>query len=759
MNLSYPRLGYNLSLLAIALVVLVKLTLEPITQLDLGLVLFLTALTVNSWHNNLVLGLVAIASAAIVLWLLNYFLPTSQDFWQLASLGVIALPLSIVNLAVNYLERESAKVSEATITGVRDINKALEIAVECIARIDSQGRYITVNEAYAHLLGYEPQDLIGKAWEITVYPQDVAKLTATYQQMLTTGKAEAEARGIRQDGSHFYKQVTLIKTSDRQNSFSGHYCFVKDITQRKQSEERLRLLESVVVNANDAIVITEAEPIQAPGPRILYVNEAFTRMTGYTLQEVVGKTPRLLQGAKTDRETLTRIRTTLQQWQSDVFELINYRKDGSEFWVELSIVPVADETGWYTHWISVQRDITQRKEVEAMLAKLLLREQQARIATEEASRMKDEFLAVVSHELRTPLNAMLGWSRLLQSRTLNEQTTARALATIERNAQAQAQLIEDLLDISRMMRGKLSLQCCPVNLKNVIEAAIDTIRLAAAAKDIQIHTVYKTNKSISGDGDRLQQVVWNLLSNAIKFSPRGGRVEITLAEQDTYIELNVSDNGQGIEPDFLPHIFEQFRQADSSSSRKQGGLGLGLAIVRNLVELHGGTISATSQGIGTGATFTVRLPFPRESQNEPPNIAPNPEFQSELGIKGLQVLIVDDEADARELLQIVLEQAGASVTAVGSVSEALNIIEQLQPDILLSDIGMPGEDGYSLIQKTKNLKTKSGKQLPVAAITAYARAEDRVRALQAGFQTHLPKPIDPTQLIAVVTTLAERTLS
>ncbi|WP_439566499.1 ATP-binding response regulator, partial [Gloeocapsopsis crepidinum] len=487
----------------------------------------------------------------------------------------------------------------------------------------------------------------------------------------------------------------------------------------------------------------------------IYVNEAFTRMTGYNLQEVLGKTPRLLQGPKTDKETLTRIRTTLQQWQSDVFELVNYRKDGSEFWVELSIVPIADDTGWYTHWISVQRDITQRKEVEEVLAKLLLREQQVRMATEEASRMKDEFLAVVSHELRTPLNAMLGWSRLLRSRSLNEQTTIRALETIERNAQAQTQLIEDLLDISRMMRGKLRLQCRPIHLTNLIEAAIDTIQLAAAAKDIQIHSLLTTTKSVFGDPDRLQQIIWNLLSNAIKFTPHGGRVEISLIEQNTYIELNVTDNGQGISADFLPHIFEQFRQADSSSSRKQGGIGLGLAIARNLVELHGGTISATSQGIGTGATFIVRLPLPRES--DVPETTNDTEFSPESGITGLKVLVVDDEADARELLKIMLEQAGANVTAVSSVSEAINLIEQLQPDILLSDIGMPEEDGYSLIQKTKHLKTKSGKQIPAAAITAYARAEDQAKALQAGFQTHLSKPIDPVQLMTVVKTLAERT--
>lgn len=756
MTFSYPRLGYNLNLLAIALIILLKLFLEPTTELDFGLALFLTVLTINTWHNNFNLGLVVISLVAVLVLLLNYSGASSMNYSQLALYGVVALLLSVVNLVVNNLEHKSAKGSETTAT-LQEINMALETAVECIARLNSQGHYLMVNQAYAHLLGYEPKELIGKAWEITVHPQDLAKLTIAYQQMLSTGKAEAEARGIRQDGSYLYKQVILVKTADQQNGFSGHYCFVKDITQRKQQEERLRLLESVVVNANDAIVITEAEPIQEPGPRIRYVNEAFTRMTGYSLQEVLGKTPRLLQGPKTDRETLTRIWTTLQQWQSGVFELVNYRKDRSEFWVEISIVPVADDTGWYTHWISVQRDITQRKEVEGMLAKLLLREQQARIATEEASRMKDEFLAIVSHELRTPLNSMLGWSRLLRSRSLNAQTTARALETIERNAQAQTQLIEDLLDISRMIRGNVCLRCCPVNLTNLIEAAIDTIRLAAAAKDIQINTVSTTTRSISGDPDRLQQVIWNLLSNAIKFTPHGGRVEVSLVEQDTYIEFGVSDNGQGISTDFLPHIFEQFRQADSSSSRKQGGLGLGLAIVRNLVELHGGTISATSQGIGKGATFTVRLPFQSESEGNTPDTTSNAESQPESGITGLQVLIVDDEADARELLKTMLEQAGANVTTVGSVSEALNIIEQLQPDILLSDIGMPEEDGYSLIQKTKHLKTKSGKQISAAAITAYVRAEDQVKAIKAGFQTHLPKPVDPAQLIAVVTTLAGRT--
>ncbi|MBW4626800.1 MAG: response regulator [Brasilonema octagenarum HA4186-MV1] len=515
-------------------------------------------------------------------------------------------------------------------------------------------------------------------------------------------------------------------------------------------------MESVVVNANDGIVITEAEPINLPGSRILYINQAFTRTTGYSLEEVLGKTPRILQGPKTNRATLDKIRKTLEQWEAGVFELINYRKDGSEFWVEMSVVPVADETGWYTHWISIQRDITERKRVEETLSQLLQREQQAHQATEDASRLKDEFLAVVSHELRTPLNSMLGWAKLLRNRSFDEATKTRAIETIERNAQAQAQLIDDIFDISRIIRGQLELHCCPVNLVSLIETTINVVRPAAEAKAIQLKTVLNSSKYvISGDPGKMQQIVWNLLSNAIKFTPHGGQVEICLAEVDTHLELSVSDNGQGISPEFLPHIFDRFRQADSSNTRKQTGLGLGLAIVRNLVELHGGTIYATS--LGLGSTFTLNLPFLKTTGMAQITKKTCSSSNSSC-LDGIQVLVVDDETDARDLLSIVLEEVGASVTAVGSVSEALNMIELFPPDVIVSDIGMPEENGYSLVQKLRNLETKIGKHIPTAAVTAYARAEDRKQALLAGFEIYLPKPVEPAELIAVVENLTGRTL-
>lgn len=535
-----------------------------------------------------------------------------------------------------------------------------------------------------------------------------------------------------------------------------------DITKRKQIKEQLRLLESVVVNANDAIVITEAEPIDEPGPRILYVNQAFTRMTGYSLEEVQGKTPRLLQGSKSDRATLDKIRAALKRWQHVSVELINRGKDGSEFWVEISIVPVANETGWFTHWIAVQRDISDRKQAEVEHNMLLAAEQAARAQAEAANRTKDEFLAIVSHELRSPLNAILGWARLLRTRKFDIAKTAHALEVIERNARLQTQLIEDLLDISRMIRGKLHLTLSKVNLISVIEAAIDVVRATADTKNIQLNCILDpTASAISGDPVRLQQIVWNLLSNAIKFTPEGGKIEICLEQIDNHACLRVSDTGRGINPEFLPYLFARFRQADSSITRLHGGLGLGLAIVRNLVELHNGTIDATSAGEGQGATFIVTLPLleaTRESEvgsTKPISyLALNAQPSA---LSNLQILVVDDAADTREFITTALEQYGARVTAVASAAEALEAVKQLQPDVLVSDIGMPGENGYSLIRKLRDIEAQLGcGQIPAVALTAYARSEDRAAAIAAGFQIHVRKPVDPAQLAAVVANITRR---
>ncbi|MEG4961792.1 MULTISPECIES: ATP-binding protein [unclassified Microcoleus] len=415
----------------------------------------------------------------------------------------------------------------------------------------------------------------------------------------------------------------------------------------------------------------------------------------------------------------------------------------------------------------VQERTAQLEASNRIKDELLMREQIIRAEAEAANRAKDEFLSILSHELRTPLNAILGWSTMLRHRTLSEDKVVRALETIERNAKSQAQLIEDILDVSRIITGKLRLQVRPVNLVSVIECAIESLHLAAEAKSIRLHSVLDSEAGpLLGDADRLQQVVWNLLSNALKFTPKDGRVQIRLERVNSHLEITVSDTGPGISSDFLPFVFDRFRQHDSTTTRSYGGLGLGLAIVRQLVELHGGTVTVVSPGIGQGTTFTVKLPatiiHAPASDPERLNsiVEANGRVEVSLTLEGLQILVVDDEADARELLSTILQKYGADVIAVGSVKEALTIIETTtnsSPDVLVSDIGMPDEDGYSLICKLRQVEAQRGGRLPAIALTAYARNDDRRQALLAGFQIHLTKPVDAAELVAVVASLTGRT--
>ena len=394
--------------------------------------------------------------------------------------------------------------------------------------------------------------------------------------------------------------------------------------------------------------------------------------------------------------------------------------------------------------------------------RLLERERGARAAAEEASRLKDEFLAMVSHELRTPLTSIFGWTRLLRTEELDAGTLARALETIERNARSQARLIDDLLEVSSMIRGNLRLEARPVELAQVIEAAIHSLRPAADAKAIRIDYTFEPGIGlISGDPDRLQQVVWNVLSNAIKFTSPRGRVEVRVRRVDRSAEIRVSDTGQGISPAFLPYVFDRFRQADSTITRLHGGLGLGLSIVRELVELHGGTVHAESRGEGRGATFTIHLPISTDRtevgqparSHQAPGTATSPDDPAQLN--GLQVLVVEDEPDTRELLTLVLAERGARVTVARSADEALAALERFTPDVLLSDIGMPAENGYALIGKVRALGPDRG-AIPAVALTAHAGIEHRVRALAAGYQMHVRKPVEPGELVAVVAGLVGR---
>jgi PAS domain S-box-containing protein len=437
--------------------------------------------------------------------------------------------------------------------------------------------------------------------------------------------------------------------------------------------------------------------------------------------------------------------------------------DGSMRWMAGTGDVIRDADGTPTHMVGVTRDITERKRVEEERATLLAAEQAARQAAEVADRAKDAFLATVSHELRTPLTAILGWAQLLRHGQCDPEEAERGLATIERNARSMSQLVDDVLDVSRIITGKLRLNVQPLDLSSVIDAAFDAVRPMARSRNIELQIrLASTPLLLEGDAVRLQQVVWNLLVNAVKFTPEGGQVHLETCATEAGVRIVVSDTGDGIAPDFLPHLFERFTQADTSSRRPHSGLGLGLAIVRQLVELHGGAIHATSPGLGQGATFTVELPLNNNwsaapADNDRPlyrEIQGPPHAQPQ-ALEGIEVLVVDDEPDTRDFIRKVLADSGAKVRAAGSTAEALDQLNDWQPRVLLSDIAMPGADGYDLIRKVRSReRTRACHPIAAAALTAFAHPEDRAKAIQAGFHIHVAKPVDPTELVAIVAKLA-----
>jgi signal transduction histidine kinase/ActR/RegA family two-component response regulator len=408
------------------------------------------------------------------------------------------------------------------------------------------------------------------------------------------------------------------------------------------------------------------------------------------------------------------------------------------------------------HVEELSKYIADLKRSEEARGQLLLREQQARADAETANRIKDEFLATLSHELRTPLTSLLGWACLLRETALDDKVLNQGLEAIERNAKIQTQLIDDLLDVSRIISGKLNLDVRPIDISSVTEAAINVVRPAADAKSIQLTYRHpQVIAAISGDSARLQQVVWNLLSNAVKFTPEGGRIDVRLECPDAHAKLTVADTGKGITKEFLPQVFDRFRQADSSTTRGFGGLGLGLAIVRHLVELHGGTVHAESPGEGQGAIFSATFPL-IAARVESTTKSGEHVYNGSATLNGLRVLVVDDEADARQVISSLIARTGAEVKACETASEALEMLEQWKPDVLMSDIAMPDEDGYSFINKVRALPANRGGLVPAAAFTAYAREEDRTRALAAGYQMHVAKPISSGQLVAMLARLAGR---
>jgi PAS domain S-box-containing protein len=511
-----------------------------------------------------------------------------------------------------------------------------------------------------------------------------------------------------------------------------------------ESEELFRLLvESVQEYAIFLLDLTG---------HIISWNRGAQRLKGYLASDIIGKHFSQFYPPEVPRDVIDDelvIAVNEGQFRGEGWRL---RKDGTQFWADVTITPVRDSKGTLRAFAKVTRDMTARKMAQEEREELL-REQAARAEAERANQLKDAFLATLSHELRTPLNAIVGWTHLLQGRDLDDETR-RGLEVIARNAAAQTQLISDILDISRISTGRVHLRVQRVDLVAVIEAAVDAVSPAATAKGIRITSLLDSPGPVSGDPDRLQQVVWNLLSNAVKFTPRGGRVEVRLQRANSHVEIAVQDNGMGIAPEFLTHVFEPFRQADASPTRTYGGLGLGLAIVRQLVELHGGRVWGSSEGQGRGATFTIELPsLPlSDSSARRDSRAPSPVAN----LQGLAVVVVEDEPDARDLLVAMLSGLGARVSATASADEGLQAVRTMRPDVVVSDIEMPGKSGYDFIRQLRDATPDDGSLTPAIALTAYARPEDRVRSLSTGFQIHLSKPVHPDELAAAVAALTGR---
>jgi PAS domain S-box-containing protein len=668
----------------------------------------------------------------------------------------------------------------------------IDSAEDAIITKTLEGVITSWNKSAERIFGYTAEEIIGKPVTVLI-PEGHLDEEPTILARLRAGERIEHYETVRQrkDGTLINISLTVSPIKGPHGRIVGASKIARDITEQRQGREAL---DEAAERLKLALAASRLGD---------WSWDAETDMV--TMSETAAQ---LFDVPPGPYMTWTRIRELLNEEDREPAKLavekalaehsdydIEYRvrhKDGSEVWVSAKGRGIYGAGGSVVGMLGFVQDISLRKRNEQTLreqadalrtvatekAQLYetakkAREEAERTAAvneqlyrqaEESSRLKEEFLATISHELRTPLSAILGWTRMLRLGQLSKDNEIKALDTIERNARAQAQLVDDLLDVSRIITGKLRMDVRPADPNLFIDAAVEAVRPAAEAKGVRVQKVIDTGPiSIPGDPVRLQQVVWNLLANAIKFTPRGGRVQIRSERVNSHFEIVVSDTGQGISPDFLPYVFDRFRQADQKTSRQHGGMGLGLAIVRHLVELHGGTVSASSEGEGHGATFTVTLPIVPIYQTDSSGSRVHPAARDLLPVDdstdrldGLRILVVDDEADTRALLKQGLEYCGAEVKDVGSAAEALKELETYVPDILISDIGMPGVDGYDLIRQVRQLPINKGGKVAAIALTAYTRTEDRLQALRAGYDMHVPKPVELAELVAVATTLARR---
>ncbi|HEX8745606.1 MAG TPA: PAS domain S-box protein [Pyrinomonadaceae bacterium] len=642
---------------------------------------------------------------------------------------------------------------------VQKLAAIVESAKDAIFGKTLDGVITSWNKGAYMLYGYSTEEAVGQNVSMLVPEEGRAEL-ARIMEKLRAGESIEHFETVRRakDGQMLDVALTISLIKNDVGEIIGASTIARNITGQKQAEERFRLAVEAAPNA--MVMADEAGTI-------VLINSQAERLLGYSRDELVGQSveilvPERLRGPHPEQRRAFS-ESPMARRMGHGRDLHALRKDGREIPVEIGLNPIETDKGSLI--LSSIVDITERRLAETERERLLALERQARLEAEEANRLKDEFLATLSHELRTPLTAMLGWTRMLRTRMLDENTSQHALETIERNVRSQTQLIEDLLDVSRIITGKLRLETRPVELASVIEAAIDSVQPAAEAKEIVLERqLDPTASPVPGDPARLQQVVWNLLSNAVKFTPKGGRVLVALERSESYAAISVTDTGIGISHEFLPYVFDRFRQADSSSTRSHGGLGLGLAIVRHLVEIHGGAVEAASHGPQRGASFTVKLPLMAVNIRGDEAVEGGGHGTRGDGamlecpplLRGLRVLVVDDEEDARQLLRAILVQCEAVVETAANAGQAIEAVRRARPDVLITDIGMPGEDGYDLLKRLRADLDPKVKELPAIALTGYASEGDRMRSLAAGFQIHLTKPVDPQSLVAALSRLVKK---
>lgn len=629
----------------------------------------------------------------------------------------------------------------------------IESSDDAIVSKNLQGVIQSWNASAERIFGWTAAEAVGKSITIIIPPDRLHEETEILSRIQAGKRVDHfETIRVRKDGRQVRVSVTISPVRDHGGQIVGASKIARDITLVKDYERQLA-----------DFVDTAPIGLHWVGPDgvVLWANRYELEMLGFSKEEYIGKK---IVDFHADREVIEDMLVRLARGE----KLMNVSarlvaRDGSIRNVLISST-ARFEHGQFKNTQCFTRDITELKRSERERSQLLESERKARIEAERASRMKDDFLATLSHELRTPLNAILGYAHLLRDGTIGPLELREAIEVIERNARSQTQIIEDLLDMSRIVSGKLRLDVQRLDIVAVVTAAVDTVRPAADGKGIRITSLLDPHVGpVKGDPSRLQQVIWNLLTNAIKFTPKGGKVQVALERVNSHIEITVSDTGEGIRPEFLPHVFDRFRQADASTTRRHGGLGLGLSIVKQLVELHGGTVRVKSPGLGEGSTFVVALPLSvthedatEAAREHPKTPSHSGDMCDEIDLTGLRVLVVDDELDARQLLTRILRACHAEVSTAASVPEAIEAVHRDKPQVLISDLGMPGQDGYELIRAIRALPAAQGKDLPALALSAFARSEDRRRAMLAGFQTHVAKPVEPAELIAVVASLAGR---